>query len=614
MGYSFVFPGPSELEQRRQQLNLAGFHSWVTPIIFLVTIYTYRRWLRPSTQRSKRPSPAPVIILRRISWLVSTTYMPEFGPLSVQLLGLVYGCWLLYLVFRATGNDYMHLTKSFGHVAIAQLPIHYLLALKHPRSPITLATGLAHERLNAVHRLLGRIVHALLAVHAVLYLNFFIRLDLLAKRLQHLDVRLGVAAFWSFNILSLLALPSVRKRLYHRVFYRSHVLLSALVLPLLFFHVPYTRIYVVQAGAFWLLGGLTRRAASQKVRVVRCANIPGTALVDVRFVVARGSALARAAPGQHVYLRRPEVGLMAPRTPFTIAGTRPLVDRDDHAEAATRSGFEVQLVVRNMGGPQTSWLAGIVQAEPTSLPDLQVEVEVEGPYGESSIYMTSLLESSTSLGTEKKPNGEIHARSEGPILLVAGGVGATYILPIYTSLLLHQIQSSPSSASPPRNMKMVWLVKTLADAAWGIEYLSAFIPADMDGDIDVDIYITASPSSPSPLVDKREHGFDHPPLPPSRPKGVKIHHVNRRPNLRPEIDSFFLSVEPSLSPPSSSSSSRPVDPRKLQRRAVYPEVTAFVCGPRGLAAEVRRYVGRWVLREGRDVRWVEEVFGFGGAS
>jgi len=268
MTYQFVTLEPAALELRRSRLDLAGFHAWLCPIVILVAIYISRQLLAPSGTRqelnaSKRVSQRPSrlrLLPPSISRILSTTFIPEFGPLHVQLLGLTYSAWLLYLVFRGTGNDYLHLTKSFGHVAISQLPLQYLLSLKSPRSPVTLATGLTYERLNAYHRLLGRIVHLLLTAHATLYLRFFVLADLLGKRIKDRDVRLGLVAFWSFHVLALLALPPFRK-FYRQLFYRSHVVISALVIPILFFHVSYTRLYVLQAGVFWILSCYTRRAS-----------------------------------------------------------------------------------------------------------------------------------------------------------------------------------------------------------------------------------------------------------------------------------------------------------------------------------------------------------------
>ena len=263
--YEIVFPLSAQLEIRRQHLDLAGFQAWLSPIILLFTIYVGRLLLAKDLSvekidASKRQSNAQRSY-RRVKVLLNTTYLPEFGSLQVQVIGALYLSWLLFLIFRNTGRDYLHLTKAFGHVAVSQLPLHYLLAFQNPRSPIALATGLTHRQLNAYHRLSGRILHGLLGTHAILYINFFVVKDLLAKRTQHWDVRLGIMAFWLVNLLALLALPVVRKKA-RRLFYRSHVVISAALPVILFFHVPYTRRYVLQAGVFWFANGFLKSRAT----------------------------------------------------------------------------------------------------------------------------------------------------------------------------------------------------------------------------------------------------------------------------------------------------------------------------------------------------------------
>lgn len=263
--YEIIFPTRAQLEVRRQQLDYAGFQAWLSPIILLSTIYIGRLLLAqfPSIEKidsSKRPSIAQGLY-RRIEGLLNTTYLPEFGPLQVQVAGAIYLSWLLFLIFSNTGHDYLHLTQAFGHVAVSQLPLHYLLAFRNPRSPIILATGVAHRQLNAYHRLSGRIVHSLLGTHAILYINFFVMKDLLVKRIQHWDVRLGITAFWLVNLLALLALPVVRKKA-RRLFYKSHVVISATLPVVLFFHVPYTRRYVLQAEVFWFANGYLKSRAT----------------------------------------------------------------------------------------------------------------------------------------------------------------------------------------------------------------------------------------------------------------------------------------------------------------------------------------------------------------
>ncbi|KIW27378.1 uncharacterized protein PV07_07121 [Cladophialophora immunda] len=577
---------PSELEERRHQLNRAGFHAWLSPIILLVVAYLCRRYFHAVFLSSKSPASASrsphvsqvQLFLRRAEWILQTTYIPEFGPLSVQLLALMYTAWLLYLTFHNTGEDYMHLTKAFGHVAISQLPMHYLLSLKHTTySPLRWATGLTHERLNAVHRIFGRIVHAFLATHAVLYLRFFVKMGLLPKRIKDPDVRFGILAFWMFNFLGVLSLPVVRRKMYHFLFYRSHVLLSALVIPVLWAHVPYTRFYVAQVAVIWILGGWSRsRSGVTSVQELRCENIPGTQLVRVSFLVDKTSALAQAIPGQHVYVRR-RGGLIGPKTPFSIANVH-LSAKDGKEQMV-----EVMLVLWNTGGPGTSSLAALSKPKVDEAAD---EMQIEGPYGEASVYMPAILRSDPG----------------DPVLLVAGGIGATYVLPIYIALLNSRRRRRAEGAMG--RIKMVWLIKTPADARWGIELLVSRLREGLV--LDVDIYITTVSSAMDEL--------DSSSLPSSlllKKHGLHLHQLGHRPSLGPIIDEVFGS-----SPVSSSSSSASLSPSFHDERSSLEldgQVTVFVCGPRGLSTDVRALVGGRVIGEGRRVRWFEEVFGFGGS-
>ncbi len=71
--------------------------------------------------------------------------------------------------------DYLHLTKRFGAIAVSQFPIQYLLALKS-LNPFAFVFQSSHEQVNRWHRVLGRLIYALLCMHAMLYLNYFIQM------------------------------------------------------------------------------------------------------------------------------------------------------------------------------------------------------------------------------------------------------------------------------------------------------------------------------------------------------------------------------------------------------------------------------------------------------
>ncbi|ETI23508.1 hypothetical protein G647_05310 [Cladophialophora carrionii CBS 160.54] len=608
MAYSMTVKlTPEQLDERRRQLDRAGFHAWLSPIVILLGVYIYRRWLAGSIPKLLCPLPArgPArglrLCLRRVAWILSTTYVYEYGPLYVPLVGLLYTLWLVYLASRGTGEDYMHITKSLGHVAASQLPLHYLLSVKQTRySPVTWATGMTHERLNAVHRLFGRIVHLFLAAHAVLYLRFFVTMGFLERRIKDRDVRLGVLAFWSFNLLGILSLPVVRRRVYLAVFYRSHVLLSAVVLAVLWFHVPYTRWFVGQAGAIYLLGAFLRVRGARKIDAMKCRAIAigtrgtgtgtGTSkelLIQVNFRVAAGDPLAVAMPGQHVYLVRN--GVAGPKTPATIAN----VQRG--TSSLSKSNVEIMLVLRDMGGPGTSYLAALCsQSARKGL--VAEDVRVEGPYGEASEYMPAFLGSGSSSDSKSRSS------RNGPILLVAGGIGVTYTLPIYLSLL-----ACPSNQR--RKIKFIYLTKTLREAQWVVDLLLGALNAGVADALDVEIYATRS--VPDPI---EGGGLDAAALrsPFLRAKGVKVEDLRRRPDLRESVDEVFTAT-----PDKDTMAALDLWSTKAMdggRDVSFDSsVSVFVCGPSGLSRHVRGLVGRWVWRDGRSVNWYEEVFAFGGS-
>lgn len=541
--YDYVTLNNTQVEARRILLDQAGWHAYLAPMLLLSAVCAYRQLIPTSSHvstRHEKPS-LLAVFTRRTSWLLNTTYIPEFGPLHVQLLGLLYTAYLLFRITHQTGNDYMHVTKAFGHVAVSQLPMHYLLSIKSPSSPITKITGLTHERLNAYHRLFGRLIHALLATHAILYLRFFVKVDVLSKRIQHWDVRLGIIAFWTVNFLGILSIPPVRAKTYHKVFYRSHVVLSALLLAVLWFHVPYTRIYVGQAAIAWVLNGVLRKGATQTASV-KCEMV-GNDLVRVKARVG-GKHLYPYVPGVHVYLNQGELG---PRTPFTVVDARAL-EKDE---------TEVKLVAKNSDGPMTGALAEAAKN------GSELTLDLEGPYGEAQVYVPELLP-------------RVKGKHE-KFLLVAGGVGATYALPIYKALL--------DAGADPKDVRVIWVVSKEEDVKWAAPFMAS------GKESPIVIHITqpaTSDTGPHQQVESRKDG-------------------------RPDFDNYVADfVSERLVHSTRDPNSLERDPTKTDQK-LYGTVTVMVCGPRGLSSAVRRAVGRHVWDYGRDVRWYEEQFGFGSS-
>ena len=432
--------------------------------------------------------------------------------------------------------DYLHVTRRFAIVAASQLPLHYALALKS-WSPIQYLTRLSHEELNPYHRFLGRIIATLMSVHATLYLNFYVQNSLLIKRIQDIDVILGLTAISTALLINTTALSIVRTWSY-RLFFYLHVILSLTILPVLYFHVSYLRAYILEAGAIYILL-IIQRNIDQSPANATIKRLPSTTLISITVPLPKSLATRNFISGQHIYLGFPSLPQKLRINPFSIANPHPNADK------------KVHLVARAMNGT-TAMLADLAKA-PQPVPLL-----IEGPYG-SAKYFPDL------------------ASNYDRVLLVAGGVGATFTLPIYRDLL---------SKSKGPMVKFVWSVQSEADAQWGVEALKE----QHDGRLPegFEIYVSRKATS---IGSRRGKGDESIEL--QEREGLLGEEASLEENIRkgrPDIPAI-------------------VDEVFATSRGGEERVAVLICGPSGLGASLRKEVGRWVAR-GRDVFWHAEDFGW----
>jgi NAD(P)H-flavin reductase len=567
MLYHFVTLTVGQQEERRVTLDRNGFYAWLSPIALLGIIFAIRRAASSPTKNAIRLSEHPMeqppstiqVQQRRISWWLDQPLTSEFGARKVHILGAGYTCWLLFLTLRQTGDDYLHLTKRFGHVAISQLPFQYMMAIKSPRNPVQLATSLSHETLNPYHRLFGRIIHLFLAAHAILYMNFFFMEGILGQRLINWDVCLGLTAFSIFNILAITAIPPIRKSAYYKNFYKAHVVLSGLLMPALFLHVPFARKYVYQMAAYYIFNGAARSSSTTVLIMSTVSPIPGTNLLKLRVPgpawgvpPLMGAGTPGWVPGQHVYVKQ-SISLAMPRSPFTVVSLPPREGQDGGDESSN-----IDLVIRNLNGPNTGWLAA--KPKETGRRDQNVNLFVEGPYGEAKKYVPELLQA-----------GE----SGGSIMLVAGGVGATFTIPIYLSLL--------AKRKSTEKIHFTWFVKSIQDAEWGLAILmTAKAPK-----LDAAVYVTKE----SDLSLHEIGGVGEP------RDGLKVFGYGRRPEMKAIVDGAF--------------SPNVVLEKGTIDNKIFTKVNVLACGPPSMTLALRKEVGKHVMRYGRDVFYHEEAFGLG---
>ncbi len=445
MGFPYHFVSLNDEQDLRRRQLLDGYGQFAQLSILLlplilqlclgIRLLISRIWTSNTQAPKEHQSPVvssfkkpnkgyPTNLLARIRWFLDGELLEGWNTRQEWLIASLWTMWLLVLVFKDTGDDYLHLTRRFGIVGASQLPLHYLLAAKS-WSPIQYLTRMSHEELNPYHRLLGRILIAFFSVHAAMYLNLYIQLNLLLKRIQDRDVILGLMAITTFMLIGTTALAKIRTWNY-RLFFYLHVILSASLLPILFFHVSHIRLYIIESAAIYLII-ILQRNVSQTTAEATIDLVPSTNLLAITVPLTKTLSSKTYAQGQHIYLGFPSLPQKLRINPFSIANRNPHDDK------------KIELVARTLSGT-TAMLADYAAKQKTT------SLTLEGPYGAASYF----------------PDLATYDR----VLFVAGGVGATFTLPLYLNLLHRGARGEQMPC-----MKFVWSVRQVADARWGITQL-----------------------------------------------------------------------------------------------------------------------------------------------
>lgn len=387
----------------------------------------------------------------------------------------------------------------------------------------------------------------------------------MAKRIKDRDVIFGTISIILFAILSTTALGYLRRLNYH-IFYISHITIANLVIVTLFIHVSHIRIYIYEVVAVNAIH-LILRGLSLKIRHGSVKLLPGTNLVQVRIPLTAGDSALDWKPGQHVYLSRPlgrpysdsasdQMTLRHQSNPFTIAS---IPARDD----------ELLLVTRTLNG-NTKHLAELAKSLSAAGADgdngSDIALALEGPYGSS----TRLPDFS----------------SFDKILLVAGGVGATFIMPVYRSI----IESGEDRQADSQQVRCIWAVRKLAETQWAF-------PVSEDEETESD------PSTHTNAVEVYI----------TRPSGPNLQSMDPGDEIEMAEDEQLLSMEEQMLKPRKGmvlKSGRPSIPTIVDETlSKGTRVAVVVCGPKVLTAQLGECVEQWIAK-GSDIYWHNETFGW----
>ncbi|KAK8065417.1 hypothetical protein PG997_012164 [Apiospora hydei] len=547
MGWSYSFAEISDAEKhaRRLALDSYGLYAQLSTLLPIAVALVVRLavWFsrRETTQKiaydAVPTSPGAKYIrestttgsvgrvFRRISWyLGDDIYIAgkNWGRRDQFIFGGLWTVWLVFLCFMGTGNDYNHLTKRFAAIGCSQFPVQYLLSLKY-LNPVAYAFRSSHEEINRWHRTLGRIVYFLLAAHAVLYSNKFVQMGIVLKMSTNTTVILGLVGIISMT------LPE-----------HNGIGCVAMTLPIvIFFHVHHARLYMIESLVVIVVDIGVRKFYTVTAQAA-LQSIPGTDLVKITATVSpEMAAQFKDSPGAHAYVNvppssRPSANPVSPSnlvfeyiySPFTVAGV-------------SEDSWELTLTRRHGQGKYEIFVGH-----------------------RRAVWRCEVLPQFIGVKFDR-------------VLLFAGGVGATFTLPIYHYL---------SREHPLTRTEMIWAVRQPGEATWPTSELEKSI---LDDD-HVHLYLTGNDFGP----DGNGHGdsssgadeeieldqmhADH-----RRAKHAAVSN-HRRPDLKKIVDDAF-------------------------RQGVEDRVAVLVCGPDAMARELREYVGVWA-KKGRYVWWHNEGF------
>ncbi len=379
------------------------------------------------------------------------------------------------------------------------------------------------------------------------------------------------------------ALRPVRRYSY-RLFFIIHLVLGITIPLMILLHAAPAKAFLIESlGVFFL--DLISRKMDTVTGNATLETIPGTNLIKISASIPQSKVNRfRAHPGSHIYLSIPAAARKAMSAtsishllfeflfnPFTVAS----IDEETG---------DLTLVARHNGGPMTAALGRLAgtpkptrSTTPNTADDDNIPLSIEGPYGAAARF--------PHLSTDFDR-----------ILLVAGGIGATFTLPLYRAI---------ASENPSAKVEMVWAIRSAGDATWAVtgkeaqallkdNNLQMFVTGDMassdgqgrgSGRQAAGRRTNGAAQGTATGASDEEGEVELSAMYRDRRRGrYTAQHNRKRPDLKEAVDDLF-------------------------KHGQEERVAVLVCGPKEMAREVREHVGVWV-KKGRAVWYHREGFGF----
>lgn len=469
------FPRPKNDTQKTQQQSSM---SSSTPLNNTIAIFRYVFY-----------RPLPSIRVRKLQ-----VGLPSAGVVCILCAAVIFVtlyCFVpqpLYYASIAFGSPPVAIRA--GMLAVAIMP--WIVALSMKANPITLLTGIGHERLNVLHRWGAYLCLFLSLIHTIpFYLTPSWDQGGLATFKtyftgQYYIYGTGVAALVPLIVLCVHSLPFLRSWMYE-LFVALHVPLSIVYLGMLFWHCHNYLTswhYLFATLAIWVLSYCSRLFFLNWTNPRRMSWLIGeeavVTILPENAVKITIPTQVKWRPGQYVYLRMPGISVFE-NHPFTIAS----LCSDDFPSECGEEYRDMTLVFRPFGGFTRKVLNTALEKGPRST----YRAFLDGPYGGMQRDLASF----------------------DTVVLLAGGSGITAIV----SQLLDLIKKMRDGKAVTKRVEVVWALKRPDTMEWFREELRIcrdFAPPET---VHCQFFITAAkrtiagvplPPSPARPVSDLLHG------------------------------------------------------------------------------------------------------------
>ncbi|CDO71350.1 hypothetical protein BN946_scf184908.g108 [Trametes cinnabarina] len=448
----------------------AAYIAWATLCRYRTRHARPKFATRTSGRVALRRIPQAILSASRIaSYRLRIPYV-DMTLLELTLVTLYLGGCLAW-VFAPTDNVKPRVNLqpntwalNAGKLAAGQIPLVVLLALKN--NPITWLTGLSHEKLVLMHRMVSRCIFVLTWMHLI---GEYFRSP--AKLLSAHWKIAGLVGAVAQTITTLFGIQAIRRR-YYEVFYSTHVACILIFIICIHIHAA-PKQYDIFVWPAWIIWGFDRLVRGGRHLLFNIILRPVDPNARIESLGAHGLrvTLRRRIPGgwkagQHAFLAFPKLGIES--HPFTIGN---VYEQDDKGEA------EMVFIIRAMGG-QTRMLNELAIPEG----NCELRASIDGPYGHPD-----------------------DIRPFSTCVFIAGGTGVTY-----TIARMHQLfKDVHSSHACATRVVFVWAVRTEVEYHWLSADLAKIVSnAPSSVSVAVEIFITSARQATMESLPTLDKAFD----------------------------------------------------------------------------------------------------------